>query len=771
MNLLELIQQNLSELYFAAEENDGYLTSDIFESIVQDEVSLDDKENFNEAKKILKKYDLKLIKKNIISDLDSNDNESEDSLDSEDTEDSDESDELDDEYSEDNYHDYDDQFSDLEDKSDLYQERTEKDKEILDYHQNTRYLQTDELWKLYIRDSVNLKKELLTQEGEAKLSQQIISSQALLIHGLFAIPYNIQKLVNVYHEIKEEDKKNKKQGKGKKKKNNVDTDNDIEKYDDEETTGKNRIDKYIKGIYSSKFINDIPVYDDDEVEDFEFNGISEKTQESSEKNVQLSKEAQKEIIEKLDILEIKNKELQDLLKIKYNKYKDENNSNSEDIATILNLKQIETLELIENFSFEREFINTFYEDMSQYRKRIRQLETEYKDIFDKYKLNFERLYDFLNNHKTLSFWENCINNKEQDFEIIEENLDVFKRLQVRNDDIERELGISTNRFKVLYVHQIDFGYKSMIKNIHEMVLCNLPLVTDIMKKYSSRYNRLDLIQEGVIGLMKGVDKFDYTRQNKFSTYATWWVRQAITRCIQNNGKLIRIPAHLLRLLNEIRIFSAEYEREHDVEPPLEVIVNKFSNRIKNKNAKNKIRDLVQIAKESYSLENDVSEDGETKYTDLLEDTHFKSPEEELINLKLRETIFKSMEVLSPREKRVIQMRNGIGLNKDYTLEEIGLELGVTRERVRQIEAKAIQKLKQNAESGQNDLKSFYESNAQASAPEKVKRGRPKKNKDAATTKTIDNKTQILLEKQILLENKELEIKVTDLINTLEFVEA
>lgn len=765
MNLLELIQKNLSELYFAAEENDGYLTSDIFESIVQDEVSLDDKENFNEAKKILKKYDLKLIKKNIISDLDSNDNESEDSLDSEDTEDSDESDELDDEYSEDNYHDYDDQFSDLEDKSDLYQERTEKDKEILDYHQNTRYLQTDELWKLYIRDSVNLKKELLTQEGEAKLSQQIISSQALLIHGLFAIPYNIQKLVNVYHEIKEEDKKNKKQGKGKKKKNNVDTDNDIEKYDDEETTGKNRIDKYIKGIYSSKFINDIPVYDDDEVEDFEFNGISEKTQESSEKNVQLSKEAQKEIIEKLDILEIKNKELQDLLKIKYNKYKDENNSNSEDIATILNLKQIETLELIENFSFEREFINTFYEDMSQYRKRIRQLETEYKDIFDKYKLNFERLYDFLNNHKTLSFWENWINNKEQDFEIIEENLDVFKRLQVRNDDIERELGISTNRFKVLYVHQIDFGYKSMIKNIHEMVLCNLPLVTDIMKKYSSRYNRLDLIQEGVIGLMKGVDKFDYTRQNKFSTYATWWVRQAITRCIQNNGKLIRIPAHLLRLLNEIRIFSAEYEREHDVEPPLEVIVNKFSNRIKNKNAKNKIRDLVQIAKESYSLENDVSEDGETKYTDLLEDTHFKSPEEELINLKLRETIFKSMEVLSPREKRVIQMRNGIGLNKDYTLEEIGLELGVTRERVRQIEAKAIQKLKQNAESGQNDLKSFYESNAQASAPEKVKRGRPKKNKDAATTKTIDNKTQILLE------NKELEIKVTDLINTLEFVEA
>ena len=765
MNLLELIQKNLSELYFAAEENDGYLTSDIFESIVQDEVSLDDKENFNEAKKILKKYDLKLIKKNIISDLDSNDNESEDSLDSEDTEDSDESDELDDEYSEDNYHDYDDQFSDLEDKSDLYQERTEKDKEILDYHQNTRYLQTDELWKLYIRDSVNLKKELLTQEGEAKLSQQIISSQALLIHGLFAIPYNIQKLVNVYHKIKEEDKKNKKQGKGKKKKNNVDTDNDIEKYDDEETTGKNRIDKYIKGIYSSKFINDIPVYDDDEVEDFEFNGISEKTQESSEKNVQLSKEAQKEIIEKLDILEIKNKELQDLLKIKYNKYKDENNSNSEDIATILNLKQIETLELIENFSFEREFINTFYEDMSQYRKRIRQLETEYKDIFDKYKLNFERLYDFLNNHKTLSFWENWINNKEQDFEIIEENLDVFKRLQVRNDDIERELGISTNRFKVLYVHQIDFGYKSMIKNIHEMVLCNLPLVTDIMKKYSSRYNRLDLIQEGVIGLMKGVDKFDYTRQNKFSTYATWWVRQAITRCIQNNGKLIRIPAHLLRLLNEIRIFSAEYEREHDVEPPLEVIVNKFSNRIKNKNAKNKIRDLVQIAKESYSLENDVSEDGETKYTDLLEDTHFKSPEEELINLKLRETIFKSMEVLSPREKRVIQMRNGIGLNKDYTLEEIGLELGVTRERVRQIEAKAIQKLKQNAESGQNDLKSFYESNAQASAPEKVKRGRPKKNKDAATTKTIDNKTQILLE------NKELEIKVTDLINTLEFVEA
>lgn len=765
MNLLELIQQNLSELYFAAEENDGYLTSDIFESIVQDEVSLDDKENFNEAKKILKKYDLKLIKKNIISDLDSNDNESEDSLDSEDTEDSDESNELDDEYSEDNYHDYDDQFSDLEDKSDLYQERTEKDKEILDYHQNTRYLQTDELWKLYIRDSVNLKKELLTQEGEAKLSQQIISSQALLIHGLFAIPYNIQKLVNVYHEIKEEDKKNKKQGKGKKKKNNVDTDNDIEKYDDEETTGKNRIDKYIKGIYSSKFINDIPVYDDDEVEDFEFNGISEKTQESSEKNVQLSKEAQKEIIEKLDILEIKNKELQDLLKIKYNKYKDENNSNSEDIATILNLKQIETLELIENFSFEREFINTFYEDMSQYRKRIRQLETEYKDIFDKYKLNFERLYDFLNNHKTLSFWENWINNKEQDFEIIEENLDVFKRLQVRNDDIERELGISTNRFKVLYVHQIDFGYKSMIKNIHEMVLCNLPLVTDIMKKYSSRYNRLDLIQEGVIGLMKGVDKFDYTRQNKFSTYATWWVRQAITRCIQNNGKLIRIPAHLLRLLNEIRIFSAEYEREHDVEPPLEVIVNKFSNRIKNKNAKNKIRDLVQIAKESYSLENDVSEDGETKYTDLLEDTHFKSPEEELINLKLRETIFKSMEVLSPREKRVIQMRNGIGLNKDYTLEEIGLELGVTRERVRQIEAKAIQKLKQNAESGQNDLKSFYESNAQASAPEKVKRGRPKKNKDAATTKIIDNKTQILLE------NKELEIKVTDLINTLEFVEA
>ncbi len=277
----------------------------------------------------------------------------------------------------------------------------------------------------------------------------------------------------------------------------------------------------------------------------------------------------------------------------------------------------------------------------------------------------------------------------------------FKNIRDRLIEISDKLGISVTEYKSM-VSRIQKGEKESRIAKKEMVEANLRLVISIAKKYTNRgLQFLDLIQEGNIGLMKAVDKFEYRRGYKFSTYATWWIRQAITRSIADQARTIRIPVHMIETINKIvrtqRLILSEFGREATPEE----LAKKLRMPLE------KVRKVLKISKEPVSLEKPVGDEEDSSLGDFIEDTKALAPLEQAIKSNLSEATTKILSTLTPREERVLRMRFGVGMNTDHTLEEVGLQFSVTRERIRQIEAKALRKLKHPSRSKQ--LKSFLES--------------------------------------------------------------
>jgi RNA polymerase primary sigma factor len=285
-------------------------------------------------------------------------------------------------------------------------------------------------------------------------------------------------------------------------------------------------------------------------------------------------------------------------------------------------------------------------------------------------------------------------------EFTRDERDQVKDLRTQIQNLASETGLDITEFRRI-VHTVQKGEREARIAKKEMVEANLRLVISIAKKYTNRgLQFLDLIQEGNIGLMKAVDKFEYRRGYKFSTYATWWIRQAITRSIADQARTIRIPVHMIETINKLVRTSRQMLHEIGREPTPEELAEKLGMPLE------KVRKVLKIAKEPISLETPIGDEEDSHLGDFIEDKNAILPIDAAIQSNLRETTTRVLASLTPREERVLRMRFGIGMNTDHTLEEVGQQFSVTRERIRQIEAKALRKLKHPSRS--RKLRSFLD---------------------------------------------------------------
>ncbi len=563
----------------------------------------------------------------------------------------------------------------LVEKKSQYQ--SNKKKETTNQNEEKTSDKSDDPIRMYLREMGGV--ELLSREGEIAIAKRIEAGKDVMINALTQSPIVGKKIFEWKDQIENQKML---------VRDIIDIDSTYEDFEASDESDDIKIDKKSKQK-KDKDKEDTEKKDESNAEDDEFNVSLAKMEEEIKPKI-------------INILDSLNKNYSKLQKYQGEKLECLLASKELSISKNKNFKKIQEI-LVDNFKnlqlaphVVEELVQSHYKE----NKKIVSLEGVLlrlamdnkisREEFLKYYVGNEinpKFESFLKENQT---WKAFFKKYKKDFSEIKDRLVEFSK----------KIGLSVGEFKKL-VSRIQKGERESRLAKKEMVEANLRLVISIAKKYTNRgLQFLDLIQEGNIGLMKAVDKFEYRRGYKFSTYATWWIRQAITRSIADQARTIRIPVHMIETINKIVRTQRQIMSEFGREPTPEELAKKLAMPLY------RVRKVLKISKEPVSLETPVGDEEDSSLGDFIEDQNALQPLDASIRSNLGESTTKILATLTPREERVLRMRFGIGMNTDHTLEEVGLQFSVTRERIRQIEAKALRKLKHPSRS--KHLKSFLE---------------------------------------------------------------